>query len=332
MTKENQFLTSVADVLLIDDVTDTVIMNGKTMINSSMTQSIQNTAVQGGKGSQKLFEIAFQKELNFAIEDAAFSETYISIQNNAPINRILSDYYTNEYVTLDAQGKGELSQTPVGRVQVEQSNGAYMPVNAVGKEITVPAYANEEVLVVYAYQKMMDTITISGDEFPRAVRMVLNADIYTANGKEKELQIVVPHFKPNGSLEVSMTHDGVATSSLEGTSLVDNKGNYAYITFNELSNTSVNLVGLMITTGAVVLEKAVANDSVALTVFGIRGGSYGNIILDNADLTFTSSTPAVATVDANGVVKIASGATVGQKTTITVTDGTFTDTVEVEIV
>ena len=88
----------------------------------------------------------------------------------------------------------------------------------------------------------------------------------------------------------------------------------------------------MITSGAVVLEKAVANDSVALTVFGIRGGSYGNIILDNADLTFTSSTPAVATVDANGVVKIASGATVGQKTTITVTDGTFTDTVEVEIV
>lgn len=331
MTKEKQFLTSVADVLLIDDVTDTVILNGKTLISSAMSQAIQNTAVNGGKGSQKLFEFASQKELNFNIEDAAFSETYISIQNNAPINRILNDYYTNEYVTLNAQGKATLSQTPVGRVQVEGSNGVYMPVTPVGKDITVSGYANEEVLVVYAYKKMMDTIEIKADSFPRAIRLVLNADIYTANGKEKELQIIVPHFKPNGSLELSMTHDGVSTSSLEGTSLVDNKGNYAYITFNEISSTSVDLIGIMVTTDEVALEASVSNDSEALTVMGVRGGIYSNIILNNSDLTFTSATPAVATVNASGVVTKANAATVGQTTTITVTDGTFTDTIKVVI-
>ena len=332
MAKEKQFLTSVADVILIDDLTDTIILNGKTLLNSSMTQAIQNTAVNGGKGSQKVFEIAFQKELNFTIEDAAFSETYICLQNSATINRVLGDYYTNEFVKVDAQGKAQLAEEPVGRVQVEQMNGSYMPFTATGKELTLTGRENEEVLVVYAYRKMMDTIEISADSFPRAVRMVLNADIYTANGKEKEMQITVPHFKPNGSLELSMTHDGVSTSSLEGTSLVDNKGNYAYIMFNELIGTTIGLSGISTTVGEVLLEEDVADDSQKLTVLGIRGGNYSNIIMDNAELTFTTSDATVATVNGDGIVKKATAATAGQKATIRVSYGTYFDTVAVEIV
>ena len=41
MSKEKQFLTSVADVILIDESNDTIIMNGKSLINSSMSQAIR---------------------------------------------------------------------------------------------------------------------------------------------------------------------------------------------------------------------------------------------------------------------------------------------------
>lgn len=332
MTKEKQFLTSVADVLIFDDESGALIANGKTLLNSSMSQAVQNQTINAGKGSQKVFEIAYQKEINFTIEDAAFSEFYICLQNNASINRILGDYYTSEYVKLNASGKGTLKETPVGRVQVEQENGAYVSVNVVGKEITYTALANKEIQVVYATKKMMDTIEISADAFPRAVRMVLNANLYTSNGKNQEMQITVPKFKPNGSLELSMTHDGVSSSSLEGTALVDNKGNYAYIAFNDINGSNVELIGLAANPSDVLLDNAISNDSVAVTVYGIRGGNHANIIMDNTELTFTSDDPAVATVDANGVIQIAASAVDGAKTTVKVTDGTFTDIIKVEIV
>lgn len=41
MTQQNQFLTSVANVRLFDRLTDELILNGKTLLNSSMTQAIQ---------------------------------------------------------------------------------------------------------------------------------------------------------------------------------------------------------------------------------------------------------------------------------------------------
>lgn len=332
MAKENQFLTSVADVLLFDDESDTLIMNGKTLLNSSMTQAIQNQTINGGKGSQKIFEIAFQKELNFTVEDAAFSETYICLQNNTTINRLLGEYYTSEFVKLDGSGNGTLTQEPFGRVQVEQENGTYIPTTATGKEITFPSLKDKEVQVVYAFNKMMDTIEIGADAFPKAVRMVLNANIYTANGVAKEMQITVPKFKPNGALELSMTHDGVSSSSLEGTSLVDKKGNYAYIAFNDLGAADIGLVGLAASPSPVLLDNAVPNDSVTVTVMGIRGGNYANLIMDNTELTFTSADDNVATVDAKGVIKIAASASDSDKTTVKVTNGTFTDVIEVEII
>ncbi len=53
MTQQNQFLTSVANVRLFDRLTDELILNGKTLLNSSMTQAIQTQAIHAGKGSKK---------------------------------------------------------------------------------------------------------------------------------------------------------------------------------------------------------------------------------------------------------------------------------------
>lgn len=328
---ENKFLTSVADVKLFDDKTGDLILNGKTLLNSSMTQAIQSQAIHAGKGSKKIFEYNYQKELSFSIEDATFNTSYICLQNNTKVLRELADYYTNEFITLDSTGKGTLSQEPVGNIHVENENGTYTQIIPNGRDFTYPTLSNQEVQVSYAYKEMMDNITLSADSFPKAVRMVLNGDIMTNNGKEEEMQIVVPKFKPDGAMELSMTHDGVSSSALAGTSLADNKGNYAYISFKAVNDEDVPVIKIATSPSEIDLDSTVSGDSEQITVYGIRGGSYGVVLLDNKTLTFTSDEPTIATVDADGLVKLGTSANAGDSTVVRITDGKAKDIVEVTV-
>jgi len=332
MTQQNQFLTSVANVRLFDRLTDELILNGKTLLNSSMTQAIQTQAIHAGKGSKKVYELNYQKELTFSIEDAAFDTAYIALQNGTEINHQLAEYYTDEIILLDANGKGTLAETPIGQVHVEQLNGTFTQYAPAGKEITVPALAGKEVQVVYAVQEMMDTIEISADSFPKAVRMELNVDIRSNNGKTGEVIIEVPNFKPNGAVEISMTHEGVASSSLAGSSLADKKGNYAYIKLRNLSEEKVQFTALAANPSRLVLDSAVAGDSQRISVLGIRGAGYSNVLLQNSDLTWTSKAPAIASVNADGVVTLGASAKANDQTMIEVTDGTFIETIAVDVI
>jgi len=332
MTQQNQFLTSVANVRLFDRLTDELILNGKTLLNSSMTQAIQTQAIHAGKGSKKVYELNYQKELTFSIEDAAFDTAYIALQNGTEINHQLAEYYTDEIILLDANGKGTLAETPIGQVHVEQLNGTFTQYAPAGKEITVPALAGKEVQVVYAVQEMMDTIEISADSFPKAVRMELNVDIRSNNGKTGEVIIEVPNFKPNGAVEISMTHEGVASSSLAGSSLADKKGNYAYIKLRNLSEEKVQFTALAANPSRLVLDSAVASDSQRISVLGIRGTGYSNVLLQNSDLTWTSKAPAIASVNADGVVTLGASAKANDQTMIEVTDGTFVETIAVDVI
>lgn len=332
MTQQNQFLTSVANVRLFDRLTDELILNGKTLLNSSMTQAIQTQAIHAGKGSKKVYELNYQKELTFSIEDAAFDTAYIALQNGTEINHQLAEYYTDEIILLDANGKGTLAETPIGKVHVEQLNGTFTQYTPTGKDISVPALAEKEVQVVYAVQEMMDTIEISADSFPKAVRMELNVDVRSNNGKTGEVIIEVPNFKPNGAVEVSMTHEGVASSSLAGSSLADKKGNYAYIKLRNLSEEKVQFTALAANPSRLVLDTAVAGDSQRITVLGIRGAGYSNVLLQNSDLTWTSKDPSIATVDTNGVVTLGASAKANDQTIIEVTDGTYSEKIAVNVI
>lgn len=332
MTQQNQFLTSVANVRLFDRLTDELILNGKTLLNSSMTQAIQTQAIHAGKGSKKVYELNYQKELTFSIEDAAFDTAYIALQNGAEINHQLSEFYTDEIILLDVNGKGTLSETPIGKVHVEQLNGTYLQHYPTGKDILVPALAGKEVQVVYAIQEMMDSIEISAESFPKAVRMELNVDIRSNNGKTGEVIIEVPNFKPNGAVEISMTHEGVASSSLAGSSLADKKGNYAYIKLRNLTNEKVQVTALASNPSRLILDSVIGGDSQQISVLGIRGAGYSNVLLQNSDLTWTSQNPTIASVDTEGVITLGSSAAAGDQTFIEVTDGTYRETIVVDVI
>ncbi|WP_107838609.1 hypothetical protein [Metasolibacillus meyeri] len=334
MTKENEFLVSVSEVKYFEPQTNNLILNGKTKLDASMQQQMQSQLINAGKGSKGIYEYNYQKELTFKITEATFDMKYLAMQNGTSILRELGDYFADEFITLDSTGKGTLPNTPFGTVHVQASNGEYVQVVANGNEFTYPALADKEVNVVYVYKEVMDTVKITGDAFPKAVKMVMNADINTRNGKVGEMQIIVPQFKPDGALELSMTHDGVSSTPMSGRALADNKGVYAIISIKRFDQDTVEVHSLYVDKPELTLEAGLTPaDSELVTVYGQRGGLYGTIKLDNTGLTFTSDNATIATVNASGVITLAGSANAGDVVMVRVADTAGNrDTVEVTVV
>ena len=297
---EKLFAVSVADALLIDDTSDTLVVKGTALLSSSMEQTMQESEVYGGRGSQLQFTYNYQKVLSFSIEAADFSPAYLALQTGSEIKTELSNYYTDEKVTFNAQGVGTLTKTPIGKVYVEMAAN-HATTTPVGSTITVPALANKSANVSYQYEATVDVLTIPANSFPKAYKLILTSDIFNTDGdKAYEQQIIAPKYKLDGALSLGLSHDATATFTLNGKTLVDEDGNYAYINYLPMGNTS----GVEITSIAANvsdLEIEVGKEQ-AVTVLGVRGGLYSNVVLKNADLTFASDTPAKATF-VNGVIR-----------------------------
>lgn len=332
MSAEKKFLVSVADAYIIDTDTDIMVLKGKAMLNSSIEQAMQNQEIYAGKGSQLQFEYNYQKVLNYTIEDAEFNESYICMQNNSTISQALADFYTSEFVLLDSTGKGELAETPVGNVYVKMDNGQHLTVTPNGKEVVVAGMEDKEVEIAYRYKTSTDEIVIDASTFPKTYKLVLNGDLFTNRGKYAEMQITTPKFKPDGALAIGLTHDAVASQSLNGKALADNRGNYAYINFKYIDQADIPLQYIAATPSEIQLDSSVTGDSEQLTIYGIRGGMYNNILIDPTDCTLTSDDTDVATVSPTGLIEIGTNATSGQSTLVKVAHGSHVDVVSVEII
>lgn len=322
------FAVSVADALLLDPNTDNLLVKGKALLSSSMEQTIQEQELFAGRGSQLQYVHNYQKVIAFQIETADFSPTYLALQTGSEIKNKLSKYFTEETVEFDANGNGTLKESPIGNVYVEMDAGNQTIVPNV-KDVTVPALADKKALVVYQYEATVDVMTIPANSFPKALKLVLTSGLFDEDGDHVyEVQIEVPRYKLDGAMSLSLSHDGVSQSTLNGKSLVDDEGNYAYVKYLKLAGQKVEISMLASNPSEVVLDSAIPNDSEQVTVYGIRGGGYGNIIMNNADLTFSSDDPTIATVDVKGkITAVAVG-----NTTVRVTDGKYKEVIDVEVV
>lgn len=328
-----KFAVSVADALLFDDSCggEQLILSAKTLINSSITQAIQATTIYGGKGSQSQFEFNYQKEITVALEDSVFSPVYMAVQNGTNIVNELAKFYNTEEVLFDAQGVATLKGVPAGNVQVAMEDGTFMTVAATGSTVTIPTMADKTVPLTYAEEGMLDTITIDASSFPKSLKLVLKVDIFDDNGLAEQMQIVIPKFKPDGALELSLTHDGVATSALAGKAL-SSGGQYAKIAFKKVSQTEKPCFVALVPTPADIEFSVLNNNTpVTVSVLGVRGGIYGNITLNNASLKWESSDDTVVTV-VDGVITLDPAVVAPQTATITVTaDGVPPVTINVDV-
>ncbi|MBG9689496.1 hypothetical protein ABD91_00980 [Lysinibacillus sphaericus] len=319
---EKLFAVSTADALLIDPSNDTLVVKATALLTSSMEQAMQQTDINAGRGSQLQTIYNYQKVLSFQIEAADFSPVYLALQTGSEIKNKMSKYFTEELVTFDSTGKGTLSQTPIGNVYVE-SPANHVTKTPTGSVITDIAYADKELKVVYQFDAQVDELTIGANDFPKAYKLVLISDIFNADGdKAYEQQIEVPRYKLDGALSMNLAHDSIAQFTMNGKALTDNDM-YATVKWKPVKGTSIKVSSLATDVSEVTL--AVGEKQKVMTL-GIRGGGYSNVLMDNSKLTFTSDDEAVATFVNGEITGIGTG-----ETNVKVSDGTYTDVVEVVV-
>ena len=326
--KSKDFLVSTADVAFFHN--DMLAFTGTTSLNTSISVSMEDQEITGGKGDKVLYKYKYGRKVEPSIEMAEWNLAYIAANVGSTIFEGLKDVFAvAECVTL-TKGVGTLKHVPVGDVFVEKADGSTSKVTPVGSTITIDN-ADDKVTVTYQYNTNVKRITIDADSTPFVGKLVMTADKHNnLKGKIGEVQIEVPSFQLSGTFDISLESSGSTTTKMDGSALAVEGAScedgtvYAYITEVPSVASTISVNDIAATPAVIELKKT---ETANIKVIGIKGGLYSNVELDPSECKFESGTKATATVDAKGVVKaVAEGESI-----ITVTYGNATDIVKVTV-
>lgn len=331
------FLVSTADFAAYYN--GVLACTGTTNLNTSIEVSMQEQNVNAGKGNQLIYSYKYGRELAVNLEAANWDIRFIAMQTGSQITEGIDDVYKLAECVQITNGIGVLKSTPVGDVAVELSNGLIITVTPEASTIDLTKHGveNEAVKATYMYNRIAKSITIDSETSPFVYELVLSADKHNNRlGKVGTVQIIIPSYQPSGNFTMSFTPDGVSSTTIEGKALSvegdlcsDGSAVYAYVKEFDEKAKAMAVTEIAATPAVINLDSASTSNNVAtISVIGLKGALYSPIQLDNIDCKFVSDTPAIATVDVNGVVTaVASGSA-----KITVTYGGVSDEIDVSVV
>lgn len=285
--------------------------------------------IRGGLSNPLLGRYFHDSLLESNITDALFDMTYIALNVGGEIT-VGGDSLITESVTTTTANKVTVTGTPVafgnagtiGWMTVEGEDN-WQPITFTGKTAEVSGLASgTNVCVRYnAYDDAMKQFIIPSNVIPSEIHVVMTYPLFAAttdvqslstSSKVGELIVDIPRFQFNGSVELSLTSSGAATSNLSGSALAVNDtincsdmGRYGTVKLRTFGGNWYDNLIAMAVDGAEMSMKT--NDTKTLKVVGIfqDKGTTLTGVLNNANLTFTSSSSSVATVSTAGVVTAA---------------------------
>ena len=325
--RSKDFLVSTADVAFL--VNGQLAFTGTTSLNTSISVSMEDQEITGGKGNKTLYKYKYGRKLAPSIEMAEWNLAYIAANVGSTVFEGLKDVFAvAECVTL-TNGVGTLNKVPTGKVFVEKADGTNVEVEPVGSTITV-GDLNGKVLATYQYNTTVKRVTIDAESTPMIGELVMTADKHNnKKGKVGEVQIDIPSFQLSGTFDISLEASGTTTTKLDGDALAVEGAScadgsvYAYITEIPSVASSVAVNDLAVTPAVINIA---VNEEKKLNIIGIKGGLYSNVSIDAKDCVITSDDSLTATVT-NGVVK---GVKTGT-TYINVSYGEVKDVVKVTV-
>lgn len=336
MSKNSKnFLVSTADFALYYN--DILACTGTTNLNASIEVSMQEQNVNAGKGNKLLYSFKYGRELGVTLEAADWKLEYIASQVGSQITEGITDAYKLAECIQITDGIGILPSVPIGDVAVELDSGLIITVTPENTSIDLTKYGveNGTVKVTYQYNRIAKTITIDAETSPNVFRLVLDADRHNNKiGKVGSVQVVVPSYQPSGNFTISFTPDGVSSTNIDGKALAvegdtcaDGSSVYAYIKEFDETAKAMEVTEIAATPANISLDSSDTSKTAIISVIGLKGSLYSPIQLENNDCEFVSDTPAVATVDADGIVTAVASGTAK----ITVKYNGFSDEIDVTV-
>ena len=317
----------------------TKIFTSKTLQESGISISVTAEDIRGGLSNPLLGRYFHDSILEANITDALFNLQYLALNVGGQVviggSSLVTETVTAGSGTLTVQG------TPVafgsaGTVGWYTLAGQedWSPLTFSGKVATVADVTEGGTYCVRynANDSSIQEFVVPSAIIPSEVHLVMTYPLFaggtspeaiSTSSQVGELIVDIPRFQFAGNVELSLTSSGAATSNLSGSALAsyttancNDMGTYGTVKqkiyggnwYDELMTIAVDGGNFSIANGA----------TKKLKVIGIFKNGTG--VLDNSELTFTSSASGTASVSNAGVV---TGASAGSANiTITVTDKT----------
>lgn len=302
------FLVSTADFSLFYN--DVLVCTGNTNLNASIEVTMQEQNVNAGKGNKLIYSYKYGRELAVTLEAADWKIEYIATQVGSKITEGLASAYEMAKCITIVDGIGVLPSVPISDVAVELKDGTIVTVKTEDTTIDLTKFGvvKGTVKVTYQYKRIAKSIVIDAETSPAVYKLVLVADKHNNKiGKVGSVQIEIPSYQPSGNFTINFTPDGVTSTNIDGKALAvegdtceDGSGVYAYIHDFDEETTTISVTEIAATPATI--ELTAVGTTQDISVIGLKGVLYNPIELENADCTFVSDKPEIATVDETGVV------------------------------
>lgn len=302
-----KFLVSVADCYLYDVSNGDLLAVGKSLIDTSLETSLANVDIRAGRGNPLRYVYFHSPELKITLNDAQWNLGLLSKNVGSPITTG-NNVFKEESVTLGAAGAGTVAGTPLATFGTDLFGWVTLKDGITTEKVTFTGSnftctgAEADVVTVryYVADAASKQITISASMVPSIVRLVMEAQLCSKDASTNKIGVVqfeIPRASMQGSFTLSMAADGVSSTplSVRAFSYLNTDGTTILGKVTEILDSTywyTDCTALAVEGGDFSLA-ALATKT--LVIRGIhKDGSVS--VVSNADLDFTSATPATATV------------------------------------
>lgn len=328
------------------DSTGALVVSGDTYTEGSISIEVSSDDIRGGEGNVLLGKYFHDSIMNATLTDALFSLEYLSLKMGATItvgsNGIVLEslVVANDQITVAGTPVALQSFGLIGWVAAAGSDN-WKKVTFTDKVASLSGlgFANgDQICVKYcADETAARQFIVPTNIIPTELTMILQYPLFRAGDEQTlttsykvgTLEIKIPRFLPDPSIDLSLTSSGAATVAFSGSALPykttagcqSGAGDYAIFTeIIDGASWTDNLTALAVDNADIQL--ASVGDTTTLQVWGVYGGNNTMTTkpVDNSLLTFTSTDSSKASVDNTGVVKAVANGTTTIKAVATGTD------------
>lgn len=329
-------LAGSANVDMFDARTNAMMASSKTLIDSGLSMTITGEEARGGQGNILLGKYYHDSGFGLKLTDQLWDLNYLALNCGGAITAS-SDVMKSETITTTVVNQITVTGTPVnfttssGKIGwyrlASGDDGSYQVITFTGSVATVSNLPIGSVVCV-KYPIASSTarkFTVSAAYIPSIVHAVMTIPLFKSgataqttgsSSKIGEIIVDIPNFQLEGAQDLSLSSSGIASVALSGTALAtfgdstscSDTGYYATITENIFDQGEWDNVSyLAVADGNVELN---VSKTSALQIYKIFSDGTQPSPVNNSLLTFTSATPATATVSSAGVVTgVAAGTT-----------------------
>jgi len=314
-----------------DKTTNDIIVKSDSLTTAGLDLALTMEEIRGGISNPIQGYLPHTSGFGVTLEDCLFDMNYMALNCGGDITSS-AGVMTTETVTTTVLNTITVTNTPValsGNTAVvgwwklaSSTDDAWTTATFTGKNLTATLAIGSEVCVKYVYTNASARqFTVSSAFVPKVIRAVITYTLYAtsqsgtgSNAKIGELQIEIPNFQFVGAQSYSVSSSGASSSPIGGNALVTYTGScsgagYYALVKEVITNKDpfANCVAIGVADGKIDLSTTYTSEKIR--VYGFYNDGTAPSLLDNALLTFTSGTPATATVGANTglVTRVASG-------------------------